>query len=153
MPQVQPVGAYLDRSKALIAVGSSLTLDESHNGKTMLLDTLAGSTCTLPEATGTGLCYYFKVSVVPTSNAHVVQVASDDTIDGSILGCADGGDSVVGWESAATSDTISLNGTTTGGVTIGDCLELMDIGTGQWVVKGVITQSGTEATPFSAAVS
>ena len=48
--------------------------------------------------------------------------------------------------------TITLNGTTTGGVNKGDWIELEDIASGVWGVAGTITGSGTEATPFSAAV-
>ena len=47
----------------------------------------------------------------------------------------------------------SSNGTTTGGVAIGDFIELIDIATDKWLVFGHTTTSGTEATPFSATVS
>jgi hypothetical protein len=48
---------------------------------------------------------------------------------------------------------VTLNGTTTGGVSIGDWVEFEDIlGTG-WAVRGVVNQSGTEATPFSDTVA
>jgi hypothetical protein len=46
-----------------------------------------------------------------------------------------------------------LNGTTTGGVSIGDEITLIDIASNQYMVKGILTASGTEATPFSASVS
>ena len=44
------------------------------------------------------------------------------------------------------------DGTTTGGVSIGDYVELEDIKSGVWGVTGHVTGSGTEATMFSAAV-
>jgi hypothetical protein len=56
------------------------------------------------------------------------------------------------WITAADSDTITLNGTTTGGLSVGDYIELIDIATNKWLVLGFTTTSSTEATPFSAAV-
>lgn len=136
-----------------LTASATITQDE-HDNRTMLMGAAgAALTFTLPPATGSGASFMFKVSVVNTSN-YVIQVANaSDTIDGCLIGCADGGNTVNGWETASTSDTITLNGTTTGGVTIGDWVELQDIATNQYVVRGQITQSGTEATPFSAAVS
>ena len=66
---------------------------------------------------------------------------------------ADGGNTVVGFEADGTDDTITLDGTTTGGAAIGDYIELMDIAANQYVVRGNLTATGTEATPFSASVS
>jgi len=52
----------------------------------------------------------------------------------------------------AASDTITLDGSTTGGI-LGGQVELQDVASGVFsvVVRGAAT--GTEATPFSAAVS
>ena len=60
---------------------------------------------------------------------------------------------VASFNTAADSDTITMNGTTTGGVSIGDEITLIDIASNQYMVKGILTASGTEATPFSASVS
>ena len=66
----------------------------------------------------------------------------------------DGGTaSLISWPTVAASDTITLNGTTTGGVNIGDYVLLTDIATDQYSVSGLLNASGSEATPFSAAVS
>jgi hypothetical protein len=51
----------------------------------------------------------------------------------------------------ATSDTITLNGSTKGGLA-GSYIELRDVATNQWVVSASLVGSGTPATPFSAAV-
>lgn len=126
----------------------------THEGKINLLGEVGGNalvTLTLPAATGSGARYKFIVSVVNTSN-YVIQVTGNDTIDGVLMGLADGGDTVVGWETASDSDTITLNGTTMGGASIGDWIELVDIAADQWAVSGQLTQSGSEATPFSAGV-
>jgi len=53
---------------------------------------------------------------------------------------------------ASTSDTITLNGTTTGGVTFAK-IECTVIASGKWKVDVISGCTGTPATPFSAAVS
>ena len=131
-----------------------------HAGKTLLLGEVGGNalvTLTLPAATGTGDIYKFIVSVVNTSN-YVIKVAdATDTIDGQVIvqnDTTEGGTaSVIGWKAGGTDDTITLNGTTTGGVSIGDYVELIDIAANQYTVSGMLQASGTEATPFSATVS
>jgi hypothetical protein len=53
--------------------------------------------------------------------------------------------------SAGSDDTITWNGTTTGGY-VGDMIEIEDIASGLFQVKVLGKATGTEATPFSAAV-
>lgn len=137
--------------------GTTIAVTQAeHEGRVIVMSETGGdaaATYTLPAATGTGGRYTFVVGVVNTSN-YVIQVAdATDTMDGSIISMNDSADTVSGWETASTSDTITLNGTTTGGVSIGDKIELIDIASNQWAVSGQTTSSGTEATPFSAAVS
>tara|TARA_A100001015_G_scaffold294261_1_gene371829 strand:- start:1447 stop:2619 length:1173 start_codon:yes stop_codon:yes gene_type:complete len=127
-----------------------------HANRINLLGEVGGNaavTLTLPAATGSGDIYKFVVSVVNTSN-YVFKVAdATDTIDGTIMFLADGGNTVVGFEADGTDDTITLDGTTTGGAAIGDYVELIDIAANQYAVRGNLTATGTEATPFSATVS
>ena len=142
----------------LVATGAITAA--AHAGRTLLMGEVGGNaiaTFTLPAATGTGNVYKFVVSVVNTSN-YVIQVVGDDTIDGKVFVANDvanhaSNNSVIVWKTVAASDTITLDGTTTGGVSIGDYVELIDIAADQWSVSGMLEQSGTEATPFSAAVS
>lgn len=127
-----------------------------HAGRINLLGEVGGDalvTLTLPAATGSGDRYKFIVSVVNTSN-YVIQVSdASHTMEGIIMGTQDLADTVVGWESGSDHDTVTLNGGTTGGAAIGDMVEFIDMGSNLWQVTGMITQTGTEATPFSAAVS
>ena len=130
-----------------------------HAGRILLMGEVGGdasATFTLPAATGTGAEFKFIVSVVNTSN-YVIQVTGNDTIDGSVVvtndSTAGGTASLISWPTVAASDTITLNGTTTGGVNIGDYVLLTDIATDQYTVSGLLNASGTEATPFSAGVS
>ena len=147
------VTATLTPIVTLTATGSITAA--THAGKTLLMGEVGGdaaATFTLPAATGSGAEYRFIVSVVNTSN-YVIQVANaNDTIDGSVTLHQDSAATVASFNTVAASDTITLDGTTTGGVSIGDELTLVDMATNQYSVKGVLTGSGTEATPFSAAV-
>lgn len=139
------------------AAGSALTLTAAdYGGRTILLDTAAGSTVTLPAASGTGVKFKFLVSVIATSNSHIIKVAnSSDTMTGMILAVSDdAGFPVKGYTADATAgaDTITLNRTTTGSTVKGEWIEVEDYAANKWAVRGVTAATGTEATPFSATV-
>lgn len=124
----------------------------SHDGKTVTLNRAAGITATLPAAAGTGARFRFIVATTVTSNTTVIKVAnSSDVMTGTALMAADGGDTAVMFETAGTTDTITFNGTTTGGIK-GDLVEVEDIATNLWHVRVTGSATGTEATPFSATV-
>lgn len=135
--------------------GSTLTLTSAYAGKQINLDTLTGSVITLPAATGTGNMFRFIVTVLATSNSHIVKVANaSDTMQGLLITTLAGTPTTNNiWPATAgTSDTITLNRTTTGSVTKGEYFNCRDIATNVWQVDGVLTQSGSAATPFSATV-
>jgi hypothetical protein len=138
-----------------IAAGATKTLTVADNRAVVKLDTLAGSVVTLPAATGSGTKFTFFVSVLATSNSHKIQVASSaDTMAGVILGTrVDSGNAVLGFAAAASSDTITLNRTTTGSVSLGEWVTVEDVASTLWLVNGVLSATGAAfATPFSAAV-
>ncbi len=148
-------------SSGIVVLTATTTITAAlHAGKTLNMAEVGGNalcTFTLPAATGTGDKYRFYVGVVNTSN-YVIKVANaSDTIDGQVIvqnDTTEGGTaSVIGWKATGTDDTITLNGTTTGGVSIGDYVELTDLIANQYVVSGMLQASGTEASPFSATVS
>ena len=131
--------------------------EAEHAGRTLLLGEVGGNaevTLTLPDATGSGTTYKFVVSVTNTSNYVIKVPDANNTIDGIITYLDLDGTAVTGYGTAATSDTITLNGTTTGGL-LGDHLELIDIATDQWHVRGCmrVPTGSNPATPFSATVS
>lgn len=132
---------------------STLTVTPATNaGKVNTLSRAAGIAVTLPAATGTGNKYPFFVAVTVTSNSTTIKVAnSTDIMAGVALQAADGGSTLNAWETGASDDTITFNGTTTGGIK-GDFVELTDVAAGIWLVKLVGSATGTEATPFSATV-
>jgi len=153
------INAVADVSGRLVTLTGDTTITEAtHAGRTMLLGEVGGNallTVTLPAATGTGNKYRFVVSVVNTSNYVIAVADATDIMYGNIFTSSTGDTPDLGqpWTTAADSDTITLNGTTTGGVAIGDWIELQDILTNGWAVTGITTTSGTEATPFSATIA
>lgn len=138
------------------AGGATLTLAAAtHGGGTVKLDTLAGTIVTLPQATGTGNKYKFLVSVLATSNNHIVKVGNaTDVMIGLAFGTrTDSGNAVLGFATSATSDTITLNRTTTGSANLGEWIEVVDEATGVFSVRAFLTATGAAfATPFSATV-
>ncbi len=139
-----------------LAVDTAIT-EALHEGRTILM-TGAGAarTFTLPAATGGGGRYRFVVGQVNTSNYIINAVVGTDLFEGIIIGASttdSATDAARTWLSGATDDSILLNGTTTGGVAIGDWVELEDLSATGWFVRGMVTQSGAEATPFRDAVA
>lgn len=142
-------------ASGFLAAGATRSLGPLDNDKTTRLDTLAGSIVTLP-ATKAGLRYRFVVTLLATSNSHIVKVANAvDVMRGIVLGSRiDSGNAVLGFAAAVDSDTVTLNRTTTGSVSLGEWLEFECTAAGIWHVKGVLSATGAAfATPFSAAVS
>ena len=64
----------------------------------------------------------------------------------------DGGATASIFETAADSDTITLDGSTTGGI-LGGHIEIQDVASNKFRVLINQAATGSEATPFSAAVS
>ena len=153
--QLTLTGSFLPAIHTFTAT-DAITISE-HAGRTLLLGEVGGNaavTLTLPAATGTGAVYKFIVSVTNTSNYKIQVADATDTIDGIMLYLDEDGTAVTAFPTVAASDTITLNGGTTGGI-IGDYLELIDIATNQYHVRGVmrVAAGANPATPFTAAVS
>jgi hypothetical protein len=123
-----------------------------HAGKMITISSTSPIAVTLPQATGTGNRYRFNVRVVATATAHTIKVANaTDVMSGIVYALTTSSDNVIGYKTTATDDTISLNGTTKGGV-VGDWIEIIDIKTGFFQVMASTAPTGTTATPFSATV-
>lgn len=137
----------------LVLNTATITLDSSLSGIPLVFTRAAGVVVTLPAATGTGDIYKFYVNTTVTSNSYKIQVANaTDIISGLALANDGDGEPANGWPTTLTTDTITMDGSTQGGIK-GDSLEIIDIASGQFCVRAFLTNSGTEATPFSAAVS
>ena len=99
-----------------------------------------------------GATFEIFASITKTGNL-IVQVANaNDVMVGGAKFIDDSSDNMVGFETVAASDTITLNGSTTGGVTFSK-ITCTAISSTQWKVDVESGCTGTPATPFSAAVS
>lgn len=132
--------------RGIIAVSGTISLTaRDHAGKTMVFP-VGGGTCNLPAATGSGNKYRFVCGVTVTSDA-IVAANGTDIIQGGVLVASDtGGVTVI---TAADSDVITMNGSTTGGL-IGSNFEVEDVASGTWSISGFLVSSGAESTPFAA---
>ena len=131
---------------------ATATVDvNAHLGMPIVVNRAAGCTLTLPEATGSGNRYEFIGAIDATGNQIIKVANADDTMAGvAFLGNDSAGASC--FYTAATSDTITLDGSTKGGKK-GWRVECIDSADNTWTVLGMSEASGTEATPFSATVS
>jgi hypothetical protein len=149
------ISTIQDLDIAPISITSStVTLNPvTHSGRLVVLNLAAGIAVTLPPATGSGDPYTVVVGTTFTGAA-TIKVTGNDVMKGTALLFADSGDTVVGFATAADSDTISLFGTgnANGGIA-GEIVELVDMAADTWLVRLVSDAGGTEATPFSATVS
>lgn len=124
----------------------------AYGGVPIILDRAAGIAVTLPAASGSGASYEFFLKTTITSNSTTIKVAnSSDVMTGQAVMGQDAGDTVVHFATAASSDTVTWNGTTTGGINGARC-KVIDIAANLWHVEVISDASGTEATPFSATV-
>lgn len=134
---------------------ATLTVDRDvHAGAVVTVNRAAGCTITLPASIGKGDKYTFVVGTTITSNSFIVKVAnSSDVMAGHITTSlatgaagADFGEAMTG-----TDDTITMNGTTTGGIA-GSFVEVEDVAVNLWRVNAALIGSGTLATSASATV-
>jgi hypothetical protein len=124
--------------------------DDGYVGQRIVMNRAAGIVATLPPATGSGNRYEF-IGAADASGNQVIQVTGNDTMMGAAyLGNDSAGASC--FYTADTSDTITLDGSTKGGYK-GWRVIVDDIAADVWAVLVYSEASGTEATPFSAAVS
>ena len=147
-------GAVINTPSPVSATAATLVVTRAqHANRTIILARSGGIAVTLPAATGSGDKYRFVIGVVSTTGYSISAVVGTDLMEGTIGIVTDSGDAIEAFESGATDDTITFNGTTTGGVAIGDWVELEDVSATGWFVRGQVTGSGDEVTPFSDAVA
>lgn len=138
------------------AGGASIVLTAAKAGQVTKLDTAAGTTVTLPAATGTGNHYLFVVSVAASSNAHkILAASSSDNIIGIMYGQNANTAKVFQCTAASTYHSIQMPfaGTQPSGGQQGDSFEFIDIGTNLWWVRGNYSAGTTPTTPCSTSTS
>ena len=144
------------------AVGKTLTV-ANDAGKQIYYTSVATATFTLPavntsspsdptdpnQANNYGAAFEFVLSTTVTGNFIVKVANSSDTMVGTaILGS---GTTALVFSTATASDTITLSGTTTGGVG-GATISATVVGANRYKVNVVSGATGAVATPFSATV-
>lgn len=133
------------------ATALSLTLTE-HADRIVIVNTnsTVANTITLPAATGSGARYEVRNGIIQTQGSIVVAALTTDILKGPAKGfhttTTTGG---VGFFTSATSDKVTFNITTTGGLG-GDKVVAIDEASGSWRVDVEYLGSGSLATPFSA---
>jgi hypothetical protein len=146
------VGAgVVDTTATLLTVTAA-----SHAGKTVTVSSAAPIAITLPAATGTNNRYRFNIRVAATATTSTIKCVGTDIVSGAVHVSTSATTTnvaaiVAAFHSTATDDTITLNGTTLGGV-LGDWIELVDIKSGVFQVHANTKATGAYATPFSATV-
>jgi len=170
-PVISKKGFYNTGPANVIDADSSTSLTvATHAGRIVHNDAAGAVTYTLPAVNATadsavagpgpdinnlnnvGATFTIINSITKTGSL-IVQVAnSTDVMSGGAFYIDDTSDNVVGFETVAASDTITLNGGTTGGVTYAKIICTV-LGTGLWSVSVHTGCTGSPATCFSAAVS
>ena len=169
-PVISKKGFYNTGPANVIDADSSTSLTvATHAGRIVHNDAAGAVTYTLPAVNATadsgvagpgpsldnlsnvGATFTIINSITKTGDL-IVQVAnSTDVMSGGAFFIDDTSDNVVGFETVAASDTITLNGGTTGGVTYAKIVCTV-LGTGLWSVSVHTGCTGSPATCFSAAV-
>lgn len=136
--------------RLVTAITTLAVTQAAHEGRVILLSLLAGFVSTLPAATGSGAMYEFMVAIVRTSGSYTINTTGTDVFKG-LVQIAPNGSNVGLSESfgSTANKTFALNATTTGGLLIGDWIQCLDILSGVYAITGLLSGSGTLATPFS----
>lgn len=132
---------------------ASATLALTDAETLLTVSAAAGLTLTLPASSGSGAVYKIYIQTTVTSSNVIIQVANVTDVMAGVAWSAsdDAANAAIAFETLAASDTITMNGTTKGGIR-GDWIMLTDAVSGFWSVEGFLSGTGTEVTPFSAAV-
>ena len=136
-------------------LAATIALSELKDGdrKLIKLTVQSGQAITLPFATGKGSVYRILLEKAITSNTDTIAVQAGNNpktgAQDAFYGYAGiGGSTANQFAATGTSHTITMNGSTQGGLA-GSYIELEDADVGVWRVAADLNGSGTTATPFS----
>lgn len=142
----------LTRKNVTVNAATASLTEKDHGNKVVSLGIAATQTLTLPKAKGDGLTISVYMPVTATGNKVIRVIDSVDVFQGGSLALPSAGGAVNYFAAVAgTSDTLTLNGTTTGGIR-GTEVVFTSVQAGVWDVEVFAVCSGTVATPFSATV-
>lgn len=137
------------QGREIVAVTAAVTLDIKQSGALVVFDIAAGAIVTLPTPQ-LGATFEFMVATTITSNAaKIITNLSTEFLLGAVSTVNDGATTAESFlANGTTIRALSSNGTTTGGIA-GDRYKITAINTTQWLIEGVLINSGTAATPFA----
>lgn len=143
----------LQKKTTAVITASSFTLNELHQGDRQLieLNLAGGQTGLLPFATGKGGTYRLFVLTTITGSTTISTQTGNNPKTGArdaLYGYAGVGGTTSGQFAANGSHTLTMNGSTQGGIA-GSYIELEDVDPGVWRVAADVNGSGTVVTPFS----
>ncbi len=136
---------------AVPAATTTLSLTAAlHAGRTIAVASTGGLAITPPAATGTGNRYLIACQAAITGGSLTLDAKAgnaSDVFTGWIQSYK--ATTFTPYPTAANSNLLTYNGTTTGGAAAGDWFEIRDIALHQWLVTGYTIQSGSIASMFS----
>ena len=138
----------LSISPTAVTAATLAVTEADHAGKVTSLNLAAGQAVTLPAASGSGNKFSFFVGITVTGSTTISAANANDTMAGHAI--VDGTTSTM-FQTAATSDRVTMNGSTQGGL-LGSIIELSDVAANVWQVSATLNGTSIEITPFSAAV-
>lgn len=155
MMGITATAAMIDRNtnaaaRVVTTTATTLALTITQHGERLLLintNSTVANTFTLPAATGSGTHYKLVNGIAQTQGSVVVNTTSVFAGRVAALDSTASADASV-FKTSATSNTITMNRTTTGGIGY-DSVDAWDVASGTYYVEVVTNGSGTLATPFS----
>lgn len=141
-------------ARVVTTTATALSLTATEHGERILLvntNSTVANTFTLPTATGSGIKYTIINNIAQTQGSVVIAAnGTTQTISGLAIGghatTTTGGGAFL---TSATSDKITFNRTTSGGLGQ-DVVEAWDTAANVFTVRVIFNGNGTLATPFSA---
>lgn len=143
----KPKVLRLDRLESLVSTisAATTTLSMLRQGVQYLRTTVAtAQTINIPAATGKSGGFNIFIGVTATGNKVIKAAGSSLFQDVAVMT----GGTAGSFGSASNTNTITFNGSTTGGV-IGTLVELRDVAPNVWSVKVHSCGTGIQTTPFS----
>lgn len=128
------------------------TLVPKEAGSLCLFDSAAGVVYTLPPITASNIGMWFEFAVTTTITSNAAKIITDSATTFLLGAITTVNNAATTAENFAANGTtiraLSSNGTTTGGI-LGDRYRVQALSTTVWLVSGVLSNSGTAATPFA----
>jgi hypothetical protein len=157
MTGITTTAAELNRStdisaRVVTTTATALSLTVTQHAERVVLvnsNSTVANTFTLPVATGSGAIFTIINNIAQTQGTVVVAANGTDVMKGVAIIGDTTAETAGAFVTSATSDKLSMNLTTTGGLG-GDQVECLDGAANTWTIRATLTGSGTLATPWSA---